>query len=74
MRKLELPSVLLHLLHRVYACSTLPWRIILAEGERTEKAARHLVALGLIRVWTYPERYVGLTALGRGELSRRRRQ
>ena len=76
---MNLPSLSIHLLNRIYACSELPWRIILAEGDRTERAARHLVALGLVRIEESrlhriaPYRVLAITAAGRGELHRRRR-
>jgi hypothetical protein len=69
---MRLPSLSIDLLNRIYACSEIPWAQIVKEGDRTERAARHLVYLGLIHVWP-PRREVTLTAAGRGELYRRRR-
>jgi hypothetical protein len=75
---MNLPSLSVHLLNRIYACSELPWRIILAEGDRTERAARHLVALDLVRVEESrlhrisPYRVLAVTTAGRRELARRR--
>lgn len=69
---MNLPSRSIHLLTRVYACYSIPWRIILAEGDRAEGAARHLVALGLAIVVRSPERQIVLTNEGRAEMSRLR--
>jgi hypothetical protein len=73
MPELRLPSLSLHLLHRVYACGAVRWDVVLAEGARSEAAGRHLVALELVRVERWPDRHLVLTAAGRGELYRRRR-
>lgn len=68
---MNLPSLSIHLLARVYACSVLPWTEILRDGDRTERAARHLVYLGLIHVWPH-RKEITLTAAGRHEMYRRR--
>jgi hypothetical protein len=70
---MNLPSLSIHLLNRIYACSALPWRIILAEGDRTERAARHLIALELVEVQRHAGRVLVLTGAGRGELFKRRK-
>ena len=70
---MQLPSLAIHLLNRLYACGAIPWAVVLADGDRTERAARHLVALDLVRIERWPDRHLQLTAAGRGELSRRRR-
>jgi len=61
---IRLPSLSINLLHRIYACSVLPWSEIIKDGDRTERAARHLVHLGLIHVWPH-HRELTLTAAGR---------
>ena len=68
----RLPSLAIHILNRVYACSVLPWSEIIRDGDRTERAARHLVHLGLIHVWPH-RREVTLTPAVRGGLYRLRR-
>jgi hypothetical protein len=70
MRKLPMPSLAIDLLNRIYACSALPWHVIVAEGDRTERAARHLVHRGLIRVWPH-RKEATLTNAGRNEVYRR---
>jgi hypothetical protein len=70
---MQLPSLSIELLNRVYACSVIPWSEIQKNGDRTERAARHLVALDLVRIERWPDRQLQLTAAGRGELYRRRR-
>jgi len=71
---MNLPSLAIDILNRVYACGAIPWAVILAEGARTEGAARHLVALDLVRIERWPDRHLQLTAAGRGMLSSLRRR
>jgi hypothetical protein len=68
---MNLPSLAIRLLTRVYACSVLPWSEIIREGDRTERAARHQVALGLVEVRRNPSR-LAITVPGRIEHHRRR--
>ena len=68
---MRLPSLSIDLLYRIYACSVLPWSEILKDGDRTERAARHLVYLGLIHVWPH-HRDITLTAAGRSAVYRLR--
>jgi hypothetical protein len=72
MPKHNLPTLSVRLLQRLYAGGPMLWSNVLADGARTESAARFLVAIGLARVERWHGLHLVLTADGRGELAARR--